>query len=124
MPTSKQSPLQSKKFLAFLIALFGLDAMFIAVIGWAWNLDEMALLPFLLLLTMVLTRGFIAVGYILGVAQLEKYTRLAQIAVSAGGGTNGTANRVLSKATKGLVQVDETASDTSDTSDEEEDLEP
>ena len=101
----EKAPFQSKKFLAYMWADTTLKLMFLAVLLWAWKLDEIAFRPFILLLTIVVVAGFIAVGYILGVAQLDKYTRLAQIMVQAGSQANGSAAKLLSKGTRGLVEL-------------------
>ena len=96
--------------IAFLVVHLSLMTLAGLILGWAWNLDEVSTRVFLLLLAIIVITGFLAVGYIIGQAGLDKYTRLAQIAVSGlgnGNGTTRTASAVLTKATKGLVKAPE-----------------
>jgi len=103
----EKTPLQSKKFVAFIVTHLTMMVFAGLILGWAWNLDEISVKVFGLLMAIVVIEGFKAVGYILGVASLDKYTRLAQIAMNGaqgGGKPNGSLTRVLSKGTKGLVE--------------------
>lgn len=80
--TPEKAPLQSKKFVAFIMV----ELTWKVILGGAivlWQ-GEMAASVYTILLTMVLVAGFVEVGYILGQASLDKYTRLAQIAADAG----------------------------------------
>lgn len=106
-----ERPLQSKKFIAFLTSDLTLKGLAVLILAWAWNLDEVSNRVFLLLLTIIVVSGFLAVGYILGQAGLDRYVRLAQIAAdgAANGKTNGSLNRVLHKGTKGMIQVQDEA---------------
>jgi hypothetical protein len=67
-----RSPLSSKKFVAYLLADVGWTGLLgygvYAKIGWS------------LLMAMVITKGFVQTGYILGQAALDKYVRVAKIA--------------------------------------------
>lgn len=64
-------PLKSKKFLAYLIADFGWKIL-IGYIIWEYKnkIDHYA---FMVLLAMIVTAGFIQIGYILGQAMLDRY---------------------------------------------------
>lgn len=100
--------MSSKKFVAYLIAESTWKAVLILWLVMITMFEhEPKLWEYVVMLVVVVTAGFLEVGYILGVSSLDKYTRLAQIAVEAGTKTNGTANRILAKGTKGLVQVDD-----------------
>lgn len=77
MPLSTDKlPLQSKKFVAYLIS----------DIGWKLTIASMLLrmgdkydqYSFTLLLTLIIVNGFIQVGYILGEIALDRYSRLAE----------------------------------------------
>ena len=71
-----KTPLRSKKFIAYLIADFG------------WKLILMYMLfqtkskydyySFTIMLTLLVTSGFIQVGYILGQAALDRYIALSE----------------------------------------------
>jgi hypothetical protein len=75
----EKTPFQSKKFVAFLWADATLKVLAVLLVAWAWNLDEISTRVFFLLLAVIVISGFVTVGYILGVASLDKYVRLAQI---------------------------------------------
>ena len=64
-------PLKSKKFLAYLIADFGWKFL-IGYVVWEYKnkIDHYA---FMVLLAMIVTAGFIQIGYILGQAMLDRY---------------------------------------------------
>jgi len=72
-------PLKSKKFLAYLIADIGWKIlMFYVVWEYKTQIDHYA---FMVLVTMIVTSGFIQIGYILGQAALDKYTHVATTAL-------------------------------------------
>lgn len=74
-------PLKSKKFIAYLISELGWKVLiFYVVWGYQSKIDHYA---FMVLIAMILTSGFMQVGYILGQAALDKYTHLAEAAVKA-----------------------------------------
>jgi hypothetical protein len=107
-PNHEKTPLQSKKFVAFLVSDLTFKALAVFVLVWAWNLDEISVKVFGLLMAIIVITGFVAVGYLLGTASLDKYVRLAQIAIEGtknGSKPNGSLSRVLSKGTKGLVEA-------------------
>jgi hypothetical protein len=83
-PTQLSSvPLKSKKFLAYLIADVGWKIlMFYVVWEYKTQIDHYA---FMVLVTMIVTSGFIQIGYILGQAALDKYTHVATTALEQNG---------------------------------------
>lgn len=76
--TGLKLPLQSKKFLAFLLVVAGwkLMAFWILSIYSA----ELGHYGFLLLVTLIIVEGFFAVGYVLGQAALDKYAHMSEAA--------------------------------------------
>jgi len=79
--TKEKSPLQSRKFIAYLLAeltwkaiiIFALLTMkdtFQDIAGWGWWF----------LIVTVIVAGFLEVGFIGGQAWLDKYVRVAEIA--------------------------------------------
>lgn len=71
--------LQSKKFVAYLIAELGWKILIACVlIQYNGKIDHYS---FMLLMTIVITSGFIQVGYILGQAALDKYSMIAEKAI-------------------------------------------
>ena len=68
-------PLKSKKFLAYLIADLGWKFLMFYVI-WEYQ-TKIEHYAFMVLVTMIVTSGFIQIGYILGQAALDKYTHVA-----------------------------------------------
>lgn len=75
----EKTPLQSKKFIAFLIAELTWKTLAGLVLGWAWNADEIGFHAFLLLLAIIVVAAFVEIGYVLGQKELDKFVRLAQI---------------------------------------------
>ena len=72
-------PLQSKKFLAYLIADIGWKIlMFYVVWEYKTKIDRYA---FLILVSMIVTTGFIQIGYILGQAFIDRYVMIALAAI-------------------------------------------
>ncbi len=72
-------PLQSKKFLAYLVADFGWKfLMFYIVWEYKTAIDQYA---FMVLMTIIITAGFIQIGYILGQAFIDRYVMLAMAAL-------------------------------------------
>ena len=72
-------PLKSKKFLAYLIADIGWKILMFYVI-WEYQ-TKIEHYAFMVLVTMIVTSGFIQIGYILGQAALDKYTHVAVAAL-------------------------------------------
>ena len=71
VPVLNPSPLDSKKFVAYLIA----DLGWTGLVGYG----VYAKMDWSLLMAIVITKGFVQSGYILGQAALDKYVRVAQI---------------------------------------------
>jgi len=68
---AEPSPLDSKKFVAYLVA----DLGWTVLMGYG----VYAKMDWPLLMAMVVTKGFVQSGYILGQAALDKYVRVAKI---------------------------------------------
>ena len=74
-------PLKSKKFIAYLISEMGWKGLIFAMlIQYGSKIDHYA---FLVMVTMIVTSGFIQIGYILGQAALDKYANVAQAAIDS-----------------------------------------
>ena len=73
MSNLNKLPLKSKKFLAYLIADFGWKILIGYTIYKEEAKNEIGYTTFLILLAMIVTAGFIQIGYILGQAMLDKY---------------------------------------------------
>ena len=73
MPDLNKLPLKSKKFLAYLVADFGWKVLIGYTIYKEEAKNEIGYTTFLILLSMIITAGFIQIGYILGQAMLDKY---------------------------------------------------
>jgi hypothetical protein len=69
----EKTPLQSKKFIAYLIADIGWKIALFFILFQTKNSYNQY--NFVIILTTVVVSGFIQVGYILGQAALDKYTR-------------------------------------------------
>jgi hypothetical protein len=82
MSRGEGTPLQSRKFIAFLVA--EVTWKILAALVLFWGKDAIPLQVWAILLAIVLVAGFVEVGYIVGQAYLDKYLRIAQIAVEAG----------------------------------------
>ena len=76
-------PLKSKKFLAYIIADIGWKILMFYVI-WEYQ-TKIEHYAFMVLVTMIVTSGFIQIGYILGQAALDKYTHVAVSALERDG---------------------------------------
>lgn len=72
-------PLQSKKFLAFLLVVVGWKVLsFCVLIEFGSDLSHYG---FMVLTTLIIVEGFFSVGYVLGQAALDKYTYLSETAL-------------------------------------------
>jgi hypothetical protein len=70
-----KSPIKSKKFIAYMTSEFGWKAvLFYLLYHLQGELDHYSLV---MLMTVVITSGFIQIGYILGQAALDKYITAA-----------------------------------------------
>jgi hypothetical protein len=75
-----RKPLQSKKFIAYLVADFGWKvALFYILYQSKSKFDYYS---FSVVLTLLIVSGFIQVGYILGQAALDKYTKTIETTLS------------------------------------------
>ncbi len=78
-------PLKSKKFLAYIMAEFTWKVLiFYVIYEYSTKIEHYA---FMVLLSMIITSGFIQIGYILGQAALDKYTHIATTAIDKGPNT-------------------------------------
>ncbi|MAF79896.1 hypothetical protein CL629_02325 [bacterium] len=81
-PKKKLGPLQSKKFIAYLIAEAGWKvALFYLMYTYGQKIEHYS---FMVMMTLIIVSGFIQVGYILGQVALDKYTYLAESAIERG----------------------------------------
>lgn len=71
-----KKPFQSKKFLAYLITDIGWKVTLLIILFHSQS--KLDYYTFSLLLTLVIVSGFIQVGYILGQASLDKYTKVVK----------------------------------------------
>jgi hypothetical protein len=71
-----KSALQSKKFIAYLVADIGWKILLAMLI----YLQRDGLESFALMLSIVVVAGFVQVGFILGQASLDRFVRVAEIA--------------------------------------------
>ena len=70
-----KTPMKSKKFIAYMTSEFGWKAiLFYLLYHLQGKLDHYSLV---MLMTVVITSGFIQIGYILGQAALDKYVTTA-----------------------------------------------
>lgn len=69
-------PLKSKKFIAYLISELGWKFLIFYVV-WEYKtkIDHYA---FMVLITMIITSGFMQIGYVLGQAALDRYAHVAE----------------------------------------------
>lgn len=78
-------PLQSKKFLALIITLLGWKLLeFWVLFQFGKDLEHYG---FMLMTTLIIVEGFLAIGYILGQAAVDKYTTLATQMVDRNSGS-------------------------------------
>ena len=81
--SNKPSSLRSKKFFAFLISDLGWKVLtFYVIYQYRTEINHFSIM---LLLTMIITSGFLQIGYILGQAALDKYVYLADRAIDQDG---------------------------------------
>lgn len=69
-------PLQSKKFLAYIISEIGWKAIIFYILYKVDNKIDPSVMT--LLITVVVTSGFIQIGYILGQVALDKYVEMTK----------------------------------------------
>ncbi len=77
---SKSMPLESKKFLAYLVAEFTWKAVLIGFLSASeGEFDSVGRWAWFFMMSVVVTAGFVEVGYIGGQAWLDRYVRVAEI---------------------------------------------
>jgi len=76
LDTASKLPMQSKKFVAYLIA----EAGWKVILGYMiWQMQsKFDQYSFVVVVTLISVSGFIQVGYILGEVALDRYTRMAE----------------------------------------------
>ena len=81
--THEKPPMGSKKFLAWLISeLTWKGIVLVILLRWLDDPTKMPAGVWWILLTIVVTAGFISVGFILGQAALDKYVRVAALSLN------------------------------------------
>lgn len=85
-PESK--PLQSKKFVAYLVAEATWKIVLILILVSGLNSGHINVILGTVAMAVVVVAGFIEAGYIIGQASLDKYIRVAQIASQNGTAVN------------------------------------
>jgi hypothetical protein len=96
--TRERSHLESKKFVAwFLSEMTWKVILVVALVQWRSNPADISVGAWWIMLSIVVTSGFIGIGFILGQAALDKYVRVAEIA----------AEQVASKVPKPPAPADE-----------------
>ena len=78
--SQKPSSLRSKKFFAYLISDLGWKFLTFYVL-WQYK-DKIDHYGFIVLTAMIVTSGFLQIGYILGQAALDKYVHVAKEAMA------------------------------------------
>ena len=76
MKIMDKTPLRSKKFIAYLIADFGWKLILLYILF--QTKSKYDYYSFTIMLTLLITTGFIQVGYILGQAALDRYIALLE----------------------------------------------
>lgn len=91
-------PLKSKKFIAYLISELGWKFLIFYVI-WEYQtkIDHYA---FLVLISMIVTSGFMQIGYVLGQAALDKYAHVAEKSITRERETLTSLREKIKKDTK------------------------
>lgn len=74
--TNEKGALGSKKFVAFLVSEIGFFLLLGALI-WEQNVNDLG--GNVAFMTLAVTAGFVATGYILGQASLDRYVRVATV---------------------------------------------
>lgn len=80
-PAHEKSHLESKKFVAWFLSEMSWKVILIAALFfWKDDPSQVSSGAWWLLMAIVVTAGFIGIGFILGQAALDKYVRVAEIA--------------------------------------------
>ena len=89
----------SKKFAAYLVGeLTWKLLIFYVILEYKNAIDHYA---FMVLVTMIITSGFLQVGYVLGQAALDKYTYLAEKSITETSGPSKHFDKVRGEIKKG-----------------------
>lgn len=89
---SDKKPMQSKKFIAYLIADLGWKLTLLVILFHSES--KLDYYTFSLLVTLVIVSGFIQVGYILGQAALDKYVKATENVNPSKNGSNNNDKRI------------------------------
>jgi len=81
---TEKSPLQSKKFVAFLVAEITWKIALTILLTMGIREAKIDVFIGTVALAIIIIVGFVEAGYIIGQASLDKYTRIAQIAAQNG----------------------------------------
>ena len=93
------SKFRSKKFVAYLVGeLTWKFLIFYVILEYKNAIDHYA---FMVLVAMIITSGFLQVGYILGQAALDKYTHLAEKSITEAPGPSKHFDKVRAEIKKG-----------------------
>lgn len=79
--TLNKLPLKSKKFIAYLISEVGWKLVLFYVL-WEYE-NKIEHYAFMVLISVIITSGFIQIGYILGQAFVDRYTSIAISAIES-----------------------------------------
>jgi hypothetical protein len=79
---TERAPLQSKKFIAYLIAEILWKVILLWVLVDGLSEDRLDMISGAVAVTIILVAGFLEAGFILGQASLDKFVRVAQINAS------------------------------------------
>ena len=77
--TLNKLPLKSKKFIAYLISEVGWKFVLFYIL-WEYE-NKIEHYAFMVILSVIITSGFIQIGYILGQAFVDRYTSIARSAI-------------------------------------------
>lgn len=80
----EKAPLQSKKFVAFLVSEATWKVVLAVILVVGIKADQVDVWLGGIALAVIIVAGFIEAGYIIGQASLDKYTRIAELATNAG----------------------------------------
>lgn len=80
----EKSPLQSKKFVAFLVSEASWKVVLAVILVLGIRADQVDVFLGTIALAVIIVAGFIEAGYIIGQASLDKYTRIAELATNSG----------------------------------------
>lgn len=82
--TPRSRPMDSKKFVAFIVAEVTWKVLVGLIVVLAYKDHRLEWNALLSVLAVVMVAGFVEVGYIIGQASLDKYTKVAEIVSRSG----------------------------------------